>query len=236
LAAALVAGVVAVAEPQGKGRGGGGALPRGIDPIRSAGNLIGRGINEIRPNQPVVQPLPQPLPQPVPQPLLQPIPQPAGQAMWRTPIIPTYGAVADIPGGAEPPLPGARVVMDVSLGSDATSVNPGLDRAARLVNLYGATGLRAVDLQLAVILHGDAAIAALSEASHRARTGAANPNIPLLVELRRAGVEIAICGQTLAQRGIRREELADGLVVATSSMLYSINKQSRGFVAIVATR
>ncbi|HVJ80510.1 MAG TPA: DsrE family protein [Planctomycetia bacterium] len=238
LAAAFLVAVAAFADPQGKGRGGGG-LPRGIDPLRSAGNLIGRGIDEFRPVLPQpVQQQPLPFPPAQQQPPLQSPPanvvfQPAPQEGWRNPIIPVYGAVADVPGGAEPPRPGARVVLDVSRGANPVSVNPGLDRAARLVNLYGASGLRAVDLQLAVVLHGEAATAALSESSHRARVGASNPNLPLLVVLRRAGVEVAVCGQTLARKGIRREELSGGLVVATSAMLYSINRQSQGFVALL---
>ena len=79
-----------------------------------------------------------------------------------------------------------------------------MEQVARLLNLYGAAGLTARDVKIAAVLHGGADKAVLSDAAYAARfKAAANPNLPLIRDLKRAGVEVFVCGQSLPRPGVR---------------------------------
>jgi intracellular sulfur oxidation DsrE/DsrF family protein len=120
--------------------------------------------------------------------------------------------------------------MDITTDAKPADVNKGLERAARLLNLYGAAGLSASDVKITVILHGEATKSVLKDAAyHRRFEAAANPNLPLLGLLRQAGVEILVCGQALNNKGIAADEVADGVQIAVSAMTAIINKQADGY-------
>jgi intracellular sulfur oxidation DsrE/DsrF family protein len=146
------------------------------------------------------------------------------------PLVAKYGGVAARPNAQQPPRAGAKVVFDLTADAAVADVNKGLDRAARLLNLYGAAGLKSSDLQLAIVLHGEATKSALSDAAYQRRFDQPhNPNLPLLRELQRHGVQVLVCGQALNYKGIADAELADGISIAVSALTTTINKQLDGY-------
>jgi intracellular sulfur oxidation DsrE/DsrF family protein len=151
------------------------------------------------------------------------------------PIIPNVGGVVPLPKAAEPPRPGAKVVLDITADAKPADLNKGLQRAARLLNLYGAAGLKASDVKVAVVLHGEATKSALAGGVYKARFGSeANPNLPVIGELRKAGVEVFVCGQALADKGFREAEVAEGIKVAFSAATAVVNRQTDGYAYIPA--
>src|SRR5690242_13953175 len=78
------------------------------------------------------------------------------------PIIPRVGGVVPLPNAAEPPRKGAKVVFDITADAKPGDLNKGLERVARLLNLYGAAGLEASDVTIALVMHGEATKSALS--------------------------------------------------------------------------
>jgi intracellular sulfur oxidation DsrE/DsrF family protein len=75
----------------------------------------------------------------------------------------------------------------------------------------------------------------LSDVAYLARFKvAANPNLPLIRALRKAGVEVFVCGQSLHDLGFRAEEVADEVPVADAAMLVLVNKQADGYAYIPA--
>jgi intracellular sulfur oxidation DsrE/DsrF family protein len=90
------------------------------------------------------------------------------------------------------------------------TVNKGLEHVARLLNLYGAAGLTAGDVKIVAVLQGEADKAVLSDAACAARFKvAANPNLPLIRALKKAGTEVFVCGQSLHDLGFKAEEVAE---------------------------
>ena len=82
---------------------------------------------------------------------------------------------------------------------------------------------------------GDADKAVLSDEAYAARFKvAANPNLPLIRDLKRAGVEVFVCGQSLHDLGFKAEEVAEDIPVADSAMLVLVNKQTDGYAYIPA--
>jgi intracellular sulfur oxidation DsrE/DsrF family protein len=151
------------------------------------------------------------------------------------PLVPGHSGVVPLPRAAEQPRKGAKAVFDATADTKPGEVNRGLEQVARLLNLYGAAGLTAWDVKIAAVCHGEADKAVLSDAAYAARFKvAANPNLPLIRELKKAGVELFVCGQSLHDLGFKAEEVADDVPVADSAMLVLVNKQTDGYAYIPA--
>jgi intracellular sulfur oxidation DsrE/DsrF family protein len=160
---------------------------------------------------------------------------PPGKTGLIYPLVPGHGGVVPLPRAAEQPRKGAKAIFDVTADAKPGEVNKGLEQVARLLNLYGAAGLTARDVKIAAVLHGEADKAVLSDAAYVARFNvAANPNLPLIRDLKKAGVELFVCGQSLHELGFKAEEVAEEVPVADSAMLVLVNKQTAGYAYIPA--
>ncbi len=150
------------------------------------------------------------------------------------PIISGFGGVVTVENGVEPPRAGMKVVLDVTAeAKKPDEVNKGLDRAARLLNLYGVSGLTASDVRVTVVLHGEATMSVLTDAAWESRFQTAhNPNLPLIRSLRKAGVEVFVCGQALSYKKIAREEVSPEIPVAVAAMTVLLNRQTDGFAYV----
>lgn len=150
------------------------------------------------------------------------------------PIIAGYGGVVARPGAVEQPKAGAKVLFEITQDSKPTEVNKGLVRVARLLNVYGAAGLKATDINLVIVLHGDATKSILTDSGYEAQSGEAkNPNLPLVRALREAGVNVLVCGQALSNKKIADEQVAEGVSIAASATTAIINKQSEGYLVFL---
>ncbi|HWL07817.1 MAG TPA: methyltransferase domain-containing protein [Planctomicrobium sp.] len=146
------------------------------------------------------------------------------------PIIAGYGGVVAVTNAVEKPRPGARILLDVTANTPPESVNKGLERTARLLNLYGTSGLQATDLRIAVVLHGEATKSVLNDDFYRARFHVErNPNLPLIRELQKAGVEIFVCGQALNYKGFPESVVENGIPIAESALTVIANRQMDGY-------
>jgi intracellular sulfur oxidation DsrE/DsrF family protein len=160
-----------------------------------------------------------------------PVPTTAPDApKLESPIIPKHGGVLPRPDAVEPPRAGAKVVFDVTLDAQATDVNKGLDRVARLLNIYGVAGLQRQDVTITIVLHGEATKSVLSDAAYRAQfQSEQNPNLSLIRELQQAGVEVLVCGQALTYKGFSDADVAEGIPIAAAALTAVINKQTDGY-------
>ena len=147
------------------------------------------------------------------------------------PRILDHGHVVLLPNAAEQPRRGAKVVFYIASDAKPDEVNKGLDRAARLLNLYAAAGLSEADVKVTLVFHGESTKAVLTDKAYAERfAGEANPNLPLIRELKKAGVELHVCGQALHKRKYGADEVATEVTVAVSALTVVINKQSQGYV------
>jgi intracellular sulfur oxidation DsrE/DsrF family protein len=156
------------------------------------------------------------------------------------PLIRGYGGIAVQPAAAEPPQAGAKIVFDITADSSPVEVNRALESVARYLNLNAQAGNKATDLKLGLVLHGKATRCALSDAAYARVTAASdaepaslavdkNPNRPLLAELKKHGVELYVCGQSLARNKYALRDVASELTVAASAMTVNVNKQRAGY-------
>lgn len=160
---------------------------------------------------------------------------PAKGAKPVAPVIEGYGAVVPLPGAAEPPAKGSKVVFDVTgTNKDAAQPLPALVRAATLLNLAGASGLKPSDLEIVMVLHGEATSAALDDAAYKELTGHGHPHADVMKKLKAAGVKFLVCGQSMARKGYDLGRVRGEVSVASSAITAVMNLQSHGFAYVPA--
>ncbi len=151
------------------------------------------------------------------------------------PIIPNVGGVVPLPVAAEQPRKGAKVVFDITADAKSSDLNKGLERVARLLNLYGSAGRKASDVKIALVVHGEATKSVLTNDVYKSKFGTdKNPNLAVIGELRKAGVEVFVCGQALAYKGFERSEVSEGVKVASAALTVVINLQADGYSYVPA--
>ena len=150
------------------------------------------------------------------------------------PVIEGMGPYFDIPGGynLEPGVH-YRAVMDVADGPQSPAdLNRGIESAARFLNMHAASGIAASDMELALVLHGQAAKAALDNEAYRQRYESDNPNDAMLRALHDAGVKIYLCGQSAAFSGYNAEEIHPSITMALSAMTVLTRLQVEGWALL----
>lgn len=153
----------------------------------------------------------------------------------RHPVIAGFGPVTPMPGTAGQPDPSLayKVVFDVTEGAEKPDqLNPGLDKAARFVNLLGSAGIRTERGGLVAVVHGPATMSVLGDAAYRTRFGHDNPNTPLIAALTEAGVDIRVCGQALERQAIDRQSVSRQVTVDLSAMTTLATLQLKGWALI----
>lgn len=146
------------------------------------------------------------------------------------PQVARFGGIARTPEAAEPPRRGAKIVFDITADGKPDELNKGLESVARYLNLNAEAGHKPTDVKLALVLHGSATKAALGDVAYAKHTAASkNPNLELIHELKARGVEVFVCGQSLARNKLATADVARDVTVAVSAMTVNANKQFDGY-------
>lgn len=151
------------------------------------------------------------------------------------PLIEHYGPVFEVPNAQNPAeiMLGVKAAFDVSeVAITPQDVNRRIETVARYMNMHAANGVPVERIEAAVVIHGGATRATLSNAAYRQRFGSDNPNLPMLKALTDAGVEIYLCGQSAASRGFGRAEISELVKVSLSAMTAHVQLQSQGYALI----
>jgi intracellular sulfur oxidation DsrE/DsrF family protein len=119
---------------------------------------------------------------------------------WSNPVIEEFGAIVWLPDASLQSATNIdyKVVFNVTNSAGQDKLNPGLERIARTVNLFSSAGVPPSRLHLVAVIHGPATPSILDDAHHREKFGVANPNTQLISALKKAGVQVMVCGQALA--------------------------------------
>ena len=152
---------------------------------------------------------------------------------WTTPTIQNYGRVHFLPDAAFKPQPNHTYKIVFSLTQAAKTpdaVDPGLDRVARTINLYAAAGVPLSHLRLVAVASGAATAVVLDDPHYRAAYGVANPNLPLIAELKKAGVTVAVCGQAVAEHHFDYSWVASDVTLALSALTTVTTLETQGYV------
>ncbi len=123
-----------------------------------------------------------------------------------------------------------KIVIDVKSASDnPATLNPALNNVARLMNLHIEGGANLARMHVVLAVHAGAAYALLNDEAYVERYGIGNPNTELINALSKSRVDVSICGQSMIARGIERDQLLEGVKVATSMLTTVTTYQSLGY-------
>lgn len=152
------------------------------------------------------------------------------------PLIKNHGGIVVLPEAAEQPRPNSRMLLDLTSVEERGGVLKGLDRAAAFVNMYAqANAGPSQGMQLAVVIHGPATQAVLTDAAyaqHHKSEQPGNPHRALIHQLKEAGVEFYVCGQALARHHFHADSVLPEVTIAVSAATVHVNKQMDGYVLV----
>lgn len=146
-----------------------------------------------------------------------------------TPLIEGYGPVIPLPNVVQQPQTGTKVVFDITANKEPKKVLAGLERVAVLMNLAYTAGVKGKNIEVVLVLHGSATDVALNSKAFAKEFGYDNPSVDLIRKLKKAGVKLYICGQSLSRKGYDFELVSEDFTIASSAMAVCINYQKAGF-------
>ena len=142
------------------------------------------------------------------------------------------GSTHAVPNAAYMPDPARtyQVVFTLTKASAAPDkVNPSLERVARTVNLYTGAGVPLTHLKFVAIASGEATWSVLDNAQYQRKFGVPNPNLAVIAELRQAGIDVAVCGQAVAERELPFEAIDRNVTLALSALTTITELQQDGY-------
>lgn len=153
-------------------------------------------------------------------------------SFWQTPTIAGAGKIHPLPQAAYQPDRNAtyKVVFSLTRGAEKPNeVNPGLEHVARTVNLYVWAGVPLDHLKFVAIAAGGATAIALDDAAYKKQFGVDNPNLTVIAELRKAGVDVAVCGQAMAEHHFDYGWKDSHVTLALSALTTITELQQKGY-------
>jgi hypothetical protein len=164
----------------------------------------------------------------------QPTDQPTSsdEPQYINPAIRDYGKVVKLPRAVHQPRDGSKIVVDITKGGDREKLNSAVEKVCRFVNIYAAAGSDSASVDIAVVLHGDATLAVLNEAAYSTRFNTNNPNLGCLRALKKAGVKVSVCGQSLTGKGAKPSDVSKYVDVAVSALTGLVNLQADGYAYV----
>jgi intracellular sulfur oxidation DsrE/DsrF family protein len=150
------------------------------------------------------------------------------------PVIKSYGGIYDVPDAIEKPDPTQeyKIVIDLAGGSDRPGdLNFGLNNIARMINLHAIGGVPKDNIHVIVAVHNEATYTILDNSQYRERYKMDNPNLALYKELKEAGVQFYVCGQSLVARKIDRNRISEDVGIATSMLTVLTTYQLKGYAS-----
>jgi len=150
-------------------------------------------------------------------------------------IVPDADGYVAIPGAAVPPDKKRtyRAIFDVTRAAkEPGQILPGLNQAGSELNAFAAAGVPAKNVRVVVVFHGPAISGILDDEHYRQKFGVANPNVKVLADLRKAGVEIFVCGQNLVSDQIDPKSLSKDVTVASDALIVLMTYQNDGYALL----
>lgn len=151
------------------------------------------------------------------------------------PVIKGYGGVKPMPQAAVQPAKNLeyKIVFDVTGQADQPeAVDAGLDRIARFINVYAIGGVPPQKMKLVAVLHGASARAVLDDAHYRERFKVDNPNHDLIRQLKAAGVQLYVCGQSLVHAKLEEAWVLPDFQITLSALVAVPTFELQGYTRV----
>lgn len=126
-----------------------------------------------------------------------------------------------------------KVIFDVFTDkSKEGKVNPLINTVARYLNMHANQGIKTKHMKVALILHGGATKSALSDKAFKDKYNKENPNAELIEKLKKADVEIYVCGQSLLFNKFELKDVSENVEISLSALTALVEYQTNGYQII----
>jgi len=153
----------------------------------------------------------------------------------KAPVIPEADGYVVIPNAAIPPRKDHvyKAIFDgTRFAAHPTELVPAINDVGAELNALSVAGVPEENAKFVVVFRGSAVDGILDDTHYRAKFGVTNPNLKVLSELKKAGVELFVCGQNLAFEKIDPKSLAPEVVVASDSFIVLMEYHNRGYALL----
>jgi intracellular sulfur oxidation DsrE/DsrF family protein len=156
-------------------------------------------------------------------------------AQWpapKAPVIPDADDYVTIPQAAVPPDKAHvyKAVFDATRAAGKPAeLLPALNMAGSELNAFGVAGVPLQNAKFAIVFHGPTINGILDEAHYREKFSVSNPNLKVLSQLKKSGVEIFVCGQNLAADKIDPKTLSSDVEIASDALIVLMTYQNNGY-------
>lgn len=156
------------------------------------------------------------------------------EGYWVNPVVQSAGKIHPV--DAKNYIPSAKeqhkVVFAMSRATPddkVAKVNPALERVARTVNLYASAGVPVKNMKFVAVAYGSAIPLTFNNETYKSKFGVDNPNLKVIAELKKLGVDIVACGQALAEADVPVEMIDSNVTLALSALTTVTVLQSKGY-------
>jgi intracellular sulfur oxidation DsrE/DsrF family protein len=159
----------------------------------------------------------------------------AALAQWpapKAPAIPEADGYVEIPNVAAAPTRNSiyRAVFDATRPADKpTALLPALNMAGSELNALAAVNAPVGNAKFAIVFHGPAVNGILDDKHYEAKFRTTNPNLKVIAEMKKRGVEFFVCGQYLASEKIDPKTLTPDVKLAADALLVLMEYQNKGY-------
>lgn len=151
---------------------------------------------------------------------------------WQYPVIKGYGPARPLPNAAWQPDKNLeyKIIFDIKKEvEDNKYANSALAHVARLINVFATAGVMPEKMKLVAIIHSAATPIVLNDATYKEKSGVDNPNTDLIRQLKKAGVELYVCGQSLGDFNYKEEWINPDITVALSAQVVLPTYELKGY-------
>jgi len=123
-----------------------------------------------------------------------------------------------------------KAVYDATkTAKDSSQILPALNMAGSELNALGVCNIPVSHARFAVVFHGAAINGILDNYHYKQKYGIDNPNLKVLGELRKAGVQLFVCGQNLLAENIEFKAVSPDVAVASDALIVLMAFQNDGY-------
>ena len=162
----------------------------------------------------------------------------SASAQWAAPsasVIPEARGYVAIPNVALVPdkkRTYRAVYESTRAAQEPSQLLPAVNMTGLALNAFAASGVPLRNAKFVIVFRGPAMAGILNDDSYRAKFGVANPNLKVLSGLKKAGVELFVCGQSLIVENIDPKTLSPDVRIASAAQIVLMAYQNDGYAVL----
>jgi intracellular sulfur oxidation DsrE/DsrF family protein len=148
------------------------------------------------------------------------------------PVLKSFGSLADVPFAkvkADSSLEYKIVVEFRQKIEDPKELHPFLENIGRMYNIHIYDKVPQDKLHVVVVIFGPASYCVLNNEAYKEMFKKDNPNLEAFKELKKAGVKVLVCGQSVVVHNIDPKTISSDVEIASSRFTAVSTCQMNGY-------